>query len=174
MDAFEHLTTTDEFIAEGAEGEENDYTPRAAVNARLNLERELNDQDLQKIAAGFNERYRQRNVRYTGDMNEVPQRLLMPSVHDANLWQVRCKVEGSHGMNWQVIEAFCGAPTSALQRPRSSASRSLRKSHFNIAVTQDAHSILPLPNLRSYFDSLKVEKWSSFESQSYRAPAMPP
>lgn len=82
----------DEFIAEGAEGEEGDFAPRAAVNARLNLERELNDQDLQKIAAGFSERYRQRNVRYTGDMNEVPQRLLMPSVHDANLWQVRCKV----------------------------------------------------------------------------------
>jgi transcription elongation factor SPT5 len=25
-------------------------------------------------------------------MNEVPQRLLMPSVHDASLWQVRVKV----------------------------------------------------------------------------------
>jgi transcription elongation factor SPT5 len=66
--------------------------PRAAANARLNLERELNDQDLAKIAADFSERYRRTAVRYTGDMNEIPQRLLMPSVHDANLWQVRVKV----------------------------------------------------------------------------------
>lgn len=83
----------DEFIADvGGEGEEGDVVPRAAVNARLNLERELNDQDLAKIAADFSERYRRTAVRYTGDMNEVPQRLLMPSVHDANLWQVRVKV----------------------------------------------------------------------------------
>ena len=85
-------SVADEFIAEGVEGEENDLAPRAAVNARLNLERELNDQDLAKIAADFDERYRRTAVRYTGDMSEVPQRLLMPSVHDANLWQVRVKV----------------------------------------------------------------------------------
>lgn len=76
----------------GGEGEEGDVVPRAAVNARLNLERELNDQDLAKIAADFSERYRRTAVRYTGDMNEIPQRLLMPSVHDANLWQIRVKV----------------------------------------------------------------------------------
>lgn len=66
---------------------------RAAVNARLDRrERELNDQDLAKIAQNLHERYRSAGVRYTGDMNEVPQRLLMPSVHDASLWQVRVKV----------------------------------------------------------------------------------
>ncbi|KAI0088854.1 hypothetical protein BDY19DRAFT_1041717 [Irpex rosettiformis] len=82
----------DEFIADvGGEGEDGEVAPRAAVNARLNLERELNDQDLAKIAADFSERYRRTAVRYTGDMNEIPQRLLMPSVHDANLWQVRVK-----------------------------------------------------------------------------------
>ncbi|KAI0826435.1 hypothetical protein BC629DRAFT_1434851 [Irpex lacteus] len=82
----------DEFIADvGAEGEDGEVAPRAAANARLNLERELNDQDLAKIAADFSERYRRTAVRYTGDMNEIPQRLLMPSVHDANLWQVRVK-----------------------------------------------------------------------------------
>ncbi|KAI0694194.1 hypothetical protein BC835DRAFT_1350385 [Cytidiella melzeri] len=82
----------DEFIADvGGEGEDGEMAPRAAVNARLNLERELNDQDLVKIAADVSERYRRTAVRYTGDMNEIPQRLLMPSVHDANLWQVRVK-----------------------------------------------------------------------------------
>ncbi len=83
----------DEFIADvGGEGDEHDMAPRAEVNARLNLERELNDQDLAKIAADFSQRYRRTAVRYTGDMNEIPQRLLMPSVHDANLWQIRVKV----------------------------------------------------------------------------------
>lgn len=84
----------DEFIADaGLEGDDEDVNRRAAVNARLDRrERELNDQDLAKIAQNLHERYRSAAVRYTGDMNEVPQRLLMPSVHDASLWQVRVKV----------------------------------------------------------------------------------
>ncbi|KAF8837001.1 transcription elongation factor Spt5 [Paxillus ammoniavirescens] len=83
----------DEFIADaGLEGDEDDMNRRAAVNARLDRrERELNDQDLAKIAQNLHERYGRAAVRYTGDMNEVPQRLLMPSVHDASLWQVRVK-----------------------------------------------------------------------------------
>lgn len=40
-------------------------------------------------------RYKARAVRYTGDMNAMPQRLLMPSVHDASLWQVRVKVDSA-------------------------------------------------------------------------------
>jgi transcription elongation factor SPT5 len=85
---------SDEFIADvGGEGDEEDGNRRAAVNARLDRrERELNDQDLAKIAQNLHERYGRAAVRYTGDMNEVPQRLLMPSVHDASLWQVRVKV----------------------------------------------------------------------------------
>lgn len=87
----------DEFIADiGPEGDEDDVNRRAAVNARLDRrERELNDQDLAKIAQNLHERYGRAAVRYTGDMNEVPQRLLMPSVHDASLWQVRVKVSFS-------------------------------------------------------------------------------
>lgn len=83
----------DEFITDlGPEGDEDDANRRAAVNARLDRrERELNEQDLAKIAQGLHERYGRPAVRYTGDMNEVPQRLLMPSVHDASLWQVRVK-----------------------------------------------------------------------------------
>ncbi|THH21383.1 hypothetical protein EW146_g130 [Bondarzewia mesenterica] len=83
----------DEFIAEpGVEGDEEDAARRSVAHARLDRrERELNDQDLARIAQDFSQRYKRTAVRYTGDMNEVPQRLLMPSVNDANLWQVRCK-----------------------------------------------------------------------------------
>lgn len=74
-----------------ADGEEDVVARRD--HARLDRrQRELNDQDLAKIAADFSERARRTSVRYSGDMNEIPQRLLMPSVHDANLWQVRVKV----------------------------------------------------------------------------------
>jgi transcription elongation factor SPT5 len=86
--------TADEFIAE-AEGEidDDEGVRRTVHHARLDRrDRELNDQDLARIAEDVSQRYKRSAVRYTGDMNEVPQRLLMPSVHDANLWQVRCKV----------------------------------------------------------------------------------
>lgn len=65
----------------------------SAKHARLDRrEREFNEEDLVKIAEGFTRRYRPTTQKYTGDMNEIPQRLLMPSVQDANLWQVRVKV----------------------------------------------------------------------------------
>ncbi|KZT26128.1 transcription elongation factor Spt5 [Neolentinus lepideus HHB14362 ss-1] len=79
------------FIEEGVD-EEVDDMRRAVDHARLNRrERELDDQDLARIAEDMKKRYNQSAVRYTGDMNEIPQRLLMPSVHDANLWQVRVR-----------------------------------------------------------------------------------
>ncbi|KAI0292869.1 hypothetical protein BC826DRAFT_1017266 [Russula brevipes] len=83
----------DEFIAEPeGEGDDEDGPRRSVHHARLDRrERELNDQDLARIAEDVSQRYKRAAVRYTGDMNEVPQRLLMPSVQDANLWQVRCK-----------------------------------------------------------------------------------
>jgi transcription elongation factor SPT5 len=74
------------------EGDEDHGGRRAADHARLDRrERELDDQDLAKIAQDLNKRHGRAAVRYIGDMNEVPQRLLMPSVH-ASLWQVRVKV----------------------------------------------------------------------------------
>jgi transcription elongation factor SPT5 len=84
----------DEFIAEPEGDGDDEEGPRRSVHhARLDRrERELNDQDLARIAEDVSQRYKRAAVRYTGDMNEVPQRLLMPSVQDANLWQVRCKV----------------------------------------------------------------------------------
>ncbi|KAF7315327.1 Transcription elongation factor SPT5 [Mycena indigotica] len=54
---------------------------------------ETDEQSLEQIASDIHRRYQgQSSVRYTGDMNEIPQRLLMPSVHDASLWQVRVKI----------------------------------------------------------------------------------
>ena len=60
--------------------------PRRTVHhARLDRHnRELNVQDLARIAEDVSRRYKRAAVRYTGDMNKVPQRLLMPSVQDTN------------------------------------------------------------------------------------------
>jgi transcription elongation factor SPT5 len=86
-------TLPDEFIAEPEGDGDDEGARRPAHHVRLDRrERELNDQDLARIAEDVSQRYKRSAVRYTGDMNEVPQRLLMPSVQDANLWQVRCKV----------------------------------------------------------------------------------
>ncbi|KAL7284752.1 hypothetical protein ACG7TL_002059 [Trametes sanguinea] len=84
----------DEFIADtGLEGEDDyDMVRRAADHARYDRRvREMDDRDLEQVAEDISQRYRRTAVRYTGDMSDVPQRLLMPSVHDANLWQVRVK-----------------------------------------------------------------------------------
>ena len=129
----DHKASVDEFIADvGGEGEDGEVAPRAAVNARLNLERELNDQDLAKIAADFSERYRRTAVRYTGDMNEIPQRLLMPSVHDANLWQVRVKVRMPSAATMYRV---------SLSRPRSLVKREIS---YSVSCVKQSTSNSPI------------------------------
>ena len=88
------------------EGEDlNDLNRRAADHARLDRrQQELTDQDLARIAQDVTRRYRPTTQKYTGDMNEIPQRLLMPSVQDANLWQVRVRV--SHEMPVYATESL--------------------------------------------------------------------
>jgi len=55
--------------------------------------REFDDRDAERIAEEFRERHgRSQAARFKGDQDQVPQRLLMPSVDDPNLWQVRVKV----------------------------------------------------------------------------------
>ena len=63
-------------------------------HAQLDSTRNFQDEDRspEEIARAVAQRHRDRAAPYTGDMNEIPQRLLMPSVHDASLWQVRVKV----------------------------------------------------------------------------------
>ncbi|KAI0323190.1 hypothetical protein GY45DRAFT_1341606, partial [Cubamyces sp. BRFM 1775] len=85
---------TDEYARDtGLEGEDDcDMVRRAADHARCDRRvREMGDRDLEQVAEDISRRYRQATVRYTGDMSDVPQWLLMPSVHDANLWQVRVR-----------------------------------------------------------------------------------
>ena len=142
-------SVADEFIAEGVEGEENDLAPRAAVNARLNLERELNDQDLAKIAADFDERYRRTAVRYTGDMSEVPQRLLMPSVHDANLWQVRVKVRRSVN---SILRNFLYLTTLAWKRAGSCLQSNEEVYRPRILEPPDTYSLRFPTRLASRYD----------------------
>ncbi|KAG6860531.1 hypothetical protein C0995_010102 [Termitomyces sp. Mi166 len=62
----------------------------AILDKKRQIEEE-DDKSPEQIAKDLRERHRRPTVRYTGDMNEIPQRLLMPSVHDANLWQVRVR-----------------------------------------------------------------------------------
>ncbi|KAJ2933337.1 hypothetical protein H1R20_g3768, partial [Candolleomyces eurysporus] len=63
-------------------------------HALLDNRRQFDEEDKspEQIAKDLSKRYGGRAaLRYTGDLNDVPQRLLMPSVHDPSLWQVRVK-----------------------------------------------------------------------------------
>lgn len=67
----------------------------------LDAQRHFDDEDRspEQIARDLRQRHGGRTaVRYTGDMNEIPQRLLMPSVHDPSLWQIRVKVRVSESL----------------------------------------------------------------------------
>ncbi|KZO99239.1 transcription elongation factor Spt5 [Calocera viscosa TUFC12733] len=54
-------------------------------------QQELSDSEAAEIADQIRDRYRQSATRYTGDLDQVPQRLLMPDVKDPSLWQVRVR-----------------------------------------------------------------------------------
>ncbi|KAF9011770.1 hypothetical protein BDQ17DRAFT_1344799 [Cyathus striatus] len=81
----------DGFIEAGDDMDEDISRRRHAI---LDSKRQFDEEDKspEQIARELSKRWGGRSaVRYTGDMNEIPQRLLMPSVHDASLWQVRVK-----------------------------------------------------------------------------------
>ncbi|TIA74829.1 hypothetical protein E3P77_01789 [Wallemia ichthyophaga] len=78
-----------EFIQENEEPEDVGRDIRGGHTTIDRRERELYDQDAEQIADSYKERFGR--SRYQGEMNEVPQRLLMPSVEDPSLWGVRCK-----------------------------------------------------------------------------------
>ncbi|KDN44288.1 hypothetical protein RSAG8_05552, partial [Rhizoctonia solani AG-8 WAC10335] len=63
-----------------------------ADRIRYDQQRELNERDLAELAQDYKDRYQRSAARYTGDADQVPQRLLMPSVNDPHLFQVRVKV----------------------------------------------------------------------------------
>ncbi|KAF8957531.1 hypothetical protein BDZ97DRAFT_1906781 [Flammula alnicola] len=81
----------DAFIT-NADDVDDDMTRRN--HALLDSSRHFEEEDSrspEEIAKAVARRHKDRAAPYTGDMNEIPQRLLMPSVHDASLWQVRVK-----------------------------------------------------------------------------------
>jgi transcription elongation factor SPT5 len=86
-------TDRDFFTSEAAEGDES---PRRATDHQRfdRRQQELTDADLARLAEDYQKRYKQSHaaIPYNGDMNTIPQRLLMPSVEDASLWQVKCRV----------------------------------------------------------------------------------
>lgn len=65
----------------------------------------LEDRDAEAVARDFQQRarYRSGTARYMGDSDQVPQRLLMPSVKDAFLWQVKVKVSICEGLVWSLL-----------------------------------------------------------------------
>jgi len=84
-------------VAEGFIANEHDVDDNLTRrhHALLDSSRHFEEEDMrspEEIARAVASRHRDRAAPYTGDMNEIPQRLLMPSVHDASLWQVRVKV----------------------------------------------------------------------------------
>jgi transcription elongation factor SPT5 len=51
------------------------------------------EEDAERLASEYRERYgRSAANKYRGDTGVVPQRLLLPSVQDPNIWGVRCKI----------------------------------------------------------------------------------
>ncbi|KDR77014.1 hypothetical protein GALMADRAFT_246210 [Galerina marginata CBS 339.88] len=86
----------EEYGAEGFITNEHDVDDDVTRrnHALLDSSRHFEEEDSrspEEIAKAVARRHRDRAAPYTGDMNEIPQRLLMPSVHDASLWQVRVK-----------------------------------------------------------------------------------
>jgi len=87
---FDTKTATDDFfVAEDDPHAGGRHQPHAGMRIRPE-EREFNHEQLADIANRFKQRGHA--ATFTGDMDSVPQRLLLPSVNDANLWQVRVKV----------------------------------------------------------------------------------
>lgn len=51
----------------------------------------VDEENYRQIAEEMKDKYGRSAPKFRGDTDIVPQRLLMPSVKDANLWLVRCK-----------------------------------------------------------------------------------
>ncbi|KAG4306123.1 hypothetical protein PORY_000111 [Pneumocystis oryctolagi] len=83
------------FIAEEIEELDADHLLRNDDRKHRDLDRQLQkieDADAERLAEEYREKYGRLSSRfYRGDTEIVPQRLLLPSVNDPNLWAVRCK-----------------------------------------------------------------------------------
>lgn len=73
------------------EDDDEGLADRAAAHARLNRATS-GDIDADRIVQSIKERYGGRSTARLRDLQQVPQRLLVPSVSDPNLWQIKVKV----------------------------------------------------------------------------------
>lgn len=85
-------------IAEGfIENDENEgLSPGALRDDRRHrdLDQQANrlaEEDAERLAAQFRERYGRSGGTYRGDLSSIPQRLLLPSVEDASIWGIKCR-----------------------------------------------------------------------------------
>lgn len=85
------LIREDGFIQEPDADEGGDNDDR--LHREVDRHREaLVEEDAERLASEYREKYgRSTASKYRGDSGVVPQRLLLPSVHDPNIWGVRCK-----------------------------------------------------------------------------------
>lgn len=61
------------------------------------------EEDAERLASEYREKYgRSAASKYRGDMSIIPQRLLVPSVEDPNIWGVRCKT----GKEKQIVRTI--------------------------------------------------------------------
>lgn len=88
------LLREDGFIQEHEEGEEEEVQVHDdRLHREVDRRREaIVEADAEKLASEYREKYgRSTASKYRGDSGVVPQRLLLPSVQDPNIWGVRCK-----------------------------------------------------------------------------------
>ena len=91
-----------------ADGEDDGNGPDRTSRNHQRLDRrrrEVDDRDAERIAADLKARHQQQQVQaYSGDNENLPQSLLVPSVEDPKLWQVRVKVRplcpACEGIEW--------------------------------------------------------------------------
>lgn len=75
--------------------EEDQAGPFRDTHRRLDARRDqVAEEDAHVIAARLKERHGRSEFRgeFRGDLEHIPQSLLIPSVNDPKLWLVRCKV----------------------------------------------------------------------------------
>jgi hypothetical protein len=72
---------------------EEDLPTSSARYRKLDMKRQEVEEDAEQIAERLEQRYGRQDYRgFRGDLEHVPQSLLIPSVNDPKLWLVRCKV----------------------------------------------------------------------------------
>lgn len=83
------------FITEEMEDLDTDHILEIDDRQHRDLDRKLQkieDADAERLAEEYREKYGRSSMRfYRKGMENIPQRLLLPSVNDPNLWAVRCK-----------------------------------------------------------------------------------